>query len=323
MANARGKSIDNTHLSIDQAERRGFLHRDYIAHCLRWSHVCKYINLKQRYKTARVLDIGCGIDLPLAKMLYSSRLIVQDYVGVDYNKTDKLDMSPFHTGKMSVSAYGNVDAAKDIHLGQGAVNAYSVGSYQDDESNVHTYPSIITCFEVLEHIEPEHCRRMLQFFHEILGHKDGEATDRNGVAFISTPCWDPHTGAAANHVSEIKYHALGALIEDLGFVIENHYGTFASQKDYKKDLPPEEAKLFNRMSEYYDSNYMATIFAPLYPEKSRNCLWKIRPIKEGEEYERKFDKLIEVNSPWTSSESWSGLNGPMTDEELSQISGAG
>jgi hypothetical protein len=33
MANARGKSIDNTHLSIDQAEERGFIHRDYIAHC--------------------------------------------------------------------------------------------------------------------------------------------------------------------------------------------------------------------------------------------------------------------------------------------------
>ena len=35
MANARGKEIDNTHLSIDQAEARGFIHRDYIAHCLR------------------------------------------------------------------------------------------------------------------------------------------------------------------------------------------------------------------------------------------------------------------------------------------------
>ena len=43
MANARGKSIDNTHLSIDQAEERGFIHRDYIAHCLRWTHVAKWM----------------------------------------------------------------------------------------------------------------------------------------------------------------------------------------------------------------------------------------------------------------------------------------
>ena len=43
MANARGKKVDTTYLSIDNAEERGFLHRDYIAHCLRWSHVVKYL----------------------------------------------------------------------------------------------------------------------------------------------------------------------------------------------------------------------------------------------------------------------------------------
>ena len=41
MANEFGKAIDKTFLSIDQAETRGFLHRDYIAHCLRWTHVVK------------------------------------------------------------------------------------------------------------------------------------------------------------------------------------------------------------------------------------------------------------------------------------------
>ena len=69
MANARGKEIDNTHLSIDQAEARGFIHRDYIAHCLRWTHVSKYLHLQARYKTARVIDIGCGKDMPLALSL--------------------------------------------------------------------------------------------------------------------------------------------------------------------------------------------------------------------------------------------------------------
>ena len=52
MANIRGKAMDNTHLSIDQAEKRGFIHRDYIAHCLRWSHVAKFMGEKSRYKTA-------------------------------------------------------------------------------------------------------------------------------------------------------------------------------------------------------------------------------------------------------------------------------
>ena len=37
------RKIDKTMLSIDNAESRGFLHRDYIAHCLRWTHVTKYL----------------------------------------------------------------------------------------------------------------------------------------------------------------------------------------------------------------------------------------------------------------------------------------
>src|SRR6478752_3358418 len=111
MANERGKAIDNTHLSIDQAEARGFIHRDYIAHCLRWTHVAKY--LQSKYKDARVLDVGCGVDLPMARLLYSSRLIVNDYVGVEYNKSHKFKMEPFHSGKFPISAYGSMDFANN------------------------------------------------------------------------------------------------------------------------------------------------------------------------------------------------------------------
>ena len=58
MANARGKEIDNTHLSIDQAEARGFIHRDYIAHCLRWTKIAKDLNLGGKYKEADIIDVG-------------------------------------------------------------------------------------------------------------------------------------------------------------------------------------------------------------------------------------------------------------------------
>ena len=74
MANARGKTVDTTYLSVDQATERGFLHRDYIAHCLRWSHVIKYLGTSARYKTAKILDVGCGKEMPLAKSLHSSRM---------------------------------------------------------------------------------------------------------------------------------------------------------------------------------------------------------------------------------------------------------
>src|SRR5574343_1447146 len=97
--NTRGKHIDTTYLSIDNAEERGFLHRDYIAHCLRWSHVCKQLTKSKKYTTARILDIGCGRELPMAKMLYSSRFTPEKYFGVDYGPIPDESLSMFHTGK--------------------------------------------------------------------------------------------------------------------------------------------------------------------------------------------------------------------------------
>jgi hypothetical protein len=76
MANERGKHIDNTHLSIDQAEARGFIHRDYIAHCLRWTHVAKWMGKPDNRKNCKLLDIGCGKDVPLARMLFTSRMAI-------------------------------------------------------------------------------------------------------------------------------------------------------------------------------------------------------------------------------------------------------
>jgi hypothetical protein len=291
MANDRGKAIDNTHLSIDQAEERGFIHRDYIAHCLRWTHVAKH--LQKVYKTARVLDIGCGVDMPLARLLYSSRLIVEEYVGVDYNNPGKFKMDMFHTGKMSVHAYGNIDAGKHLVIDGEFLNVAGLAA--------HNLPNVISCFEVLEHVEPGHCRQISSVILDIL-------RLTNGRAFLSTPCWDPQVGAAANHVSEITYAAFGAMLEDLGFAIVGKWGTFASQKDYKRQFIAEYGEpIWDKLSTFYDSNYLATVFAPLYPEHSRNCLWEITPAKDS--YVRQFPPLMDTPGPWTSSEKWEELNG--------------
>src|SRR5690606_17526865 len=95
MANVRGKSIDNTHLSIDTAENRILIHRDYISHCIRWSHVIKFLLQKHVYKSIRVLDIGCGIDAPLARMMLSNRVAPVEYIGIDYNHRSKFNLEMF------------------------------------------------------------------------------------------------------------------------------------------------------------------------------------------------------------------------------------
>lgn len=294
MANARGKAIDNTHLSIDQAEARGFLHRDYIAHCFRWTHVVKYLMQKHRYKGSVIWDLGCGIDLPLAMMLYSSKMMPKEYVGFEYNSAKRLSQKNLNslsaTGRFPVRLFTDFTWPTDFY-----------STVRRDGSWGTELPNVIVSFEVIEHIEPRHAHAFLKAIYEI-------AADRDCDVFISTPAWDPGVGAAANHVSEIRYEALGALLETLGFTIVNHYGTFASQKDYKSKLNDAERAVFDRLSPYYDSNVLATFFAPMYPQYSRNVLWHLRASKQTS-IDRLFPPLATVQEPWTSSEHWRDLAG--------------
>jgi hypothetical protein len=300
MANARGKSIDNTHLSIDTAEQRGFIHRDYIAHCHRWSHVIKWLQQSKRYADAVILDVGCGKDIPMGKMLYSSRLIPKLYIGLDYNK--KLNLEPFHTGKFPIKAIGGVNFPDDISTSadntQLADDVFMVNGHADQGTLPR--PDVITSFEVIEHVEPGHARKMLEGIRDLMG--------PDSHFFLSTPCYDERVGAAGNHVNEMTHEALGALLEDLGFEIVGNYGTFASIRDYKAQLEADgHMPLFNQLRQYYDVNLLATIFAPLYPALARNNLWHLTlPTKD---YQRNFKPLSEVATPWTSSDKWEELNG--------------
>jgi len=279
MANARGKEIDNTHLSIDQAEERGFIHRDYIAHCLRWTHVAKYLHLKSRYKKASILDIGCGKDMPLAKMLMTSRIAPEYYLGVEYNKMEIPSM--FDKTRFKPNLLSGLDFTKLKEL-PNSFN-YSV------------------CFEVLEHVEPIKAIEILQHLPKFL--------KRDAVSWFSTPCWDEKVGAADNHVNEMTYEAFGSLLEEMGYKILMHWGTFASIKDYKNKLLTnfDWNVMFTKLREYYDSNYLATVFAPMFPEHSRNVLWETQYVGKLKIEERKFKPINKLEGRLGSSEKWRDL----------------
>ena len=274
MPNARGKSIDKTFLSVDNAEDRGFIHRDYLAHCLRWTHVCKYLAQHQRYKEAKILDVGCGRELPLAKTLYSSRYIPKEYVGVDYGPI-------------------NDDAIATLSKTDKFPGTYVPGT---DITTVDLQPkqfNLITCFEVFEHVEPEHGVRMLRSLLFMLSD--------DGRLMLSTPCYNERTGAADNHVNETTYEALGSILETVGFRVEANYGTFASIRDYEQDVLEDRlGPAFDKLREYYDTNYLATIFAPLYPHRSRNVLWVLRKATSFNE-PRNFKVLEQIQQPWSQS----------------------
>jgi 2-polyprenyl-3-methyl-5-hydroxy-6-metoxy-1,4-benzoquinol methylase len=246
MPNAFGKKIDKTFLSVDMAEKRGFIHRDYIAHCLRWSHVVKYLQQQSRYKTASILDIGCGKEIPLLKLLYSSKMLPAVYTGVDYGPVFMLDSLKKHEGDR-------------IHI-------FSNTSILDINCNDHIRYSTITMFEALEHMEKDMGIQVLEHIKSFM--------DEDTIFFMSTPCYDG-VNKAGNHVYEWGYQELYNELKAIGYTIANVWGTFASMKDYKYAMEPDELKLFNRLSEYYDVNLVSCIFAPLFPDKSRNCIWQL------------------------------------------------
>lgn len=271
--------INKTSLSVDQAERRGFLHRDYIAHCFRWTHIVRELQRGALYKRAHILDIGCGKEVPLAKLLYSSKLI---YTSGSYTGVDVVKMS---------------DPAPDTDR----FNPTLIRGLFPDVKLPRPRYDVIVSLETIEHVSPSLTRIILEGIYERL--------TASGVAFISTPCWDPAVGAAGNHPNEITYEALGSLLEDLGFEILGHWGTFASIKDYKGQLEEDGfGDLFKELREYYDTNVLATFFAPLYPHLARNCLWELS-CEPGENYERSFLSLADVDEPWTSNKNWRDLDG--------------
>lgn len=279
--NQFGKKVDSTYLSLETATERGFIHRDYVAHCLRWSHVIKRLSEKKTYETARILDVGCGRELPLPTTLYSSRFNVLQYTGVDVGPINDDALARFHTGKFPITAFERTDILD--------VTVTDLAGY---------HATHVTCFEVLEHVEPVHMLRMLDHIKTLLR--------PDGTAWFSTPCWDV-VSCAANHVNEMKFYALARVFLDGGWNIKAVHGTFASIKDYYNAMDTNHQKVFDQLRSYYDVNMLACIFAPLYPELSRNALWELTPTRDHTVPESCISIPNDwgvIPTPWGSSTLW-------------------
>lgn len=276
MANARNKAMDTTYLSLEQAEKRGFLHRDYVSHCNRWSHVVKWLYTGKRYDTATILDVGCGRELPLAKLLYVNKYSPKHgcYVGVDVGPIDKIDASVQKQQQFKWQVHPKTDVAE---LSPGFSSLSPEGF------------SLITCFEVVEHIEPDH---MVDFLRAVQ-----RQMAPGGTFIMSTPNYDSRIGAADNHVNEMDHQFLHATLQRVGFKVEEKYGTFASQRDIKPLLQEDGLMpLYERLHNFYDSNLLSTIFAPLYPAHARNCVWHLSLTGNSSE-----DMVEFPDRPWGSS----------------------
>lgn len=285
MPNERGKSVDTTYLSIDTVENRYLIHRDYIAHCHRWSHAVK--TAMRMRGDLFVLDIGCGREMPLAKALYTNKIGANKYCGIDYYYNVEVPEMLKGNGVFPIRLIKNADAAK-----------IDVLDRTDEETGkvspgIGFQPNLVTMFEVFEHVEPRHGRAMLENIRRIMR--------PDGVFLFSTPCFNGK--AAGNHVAEPEYEVMGATLEDAGFAVLGHWGTFASITDYRDALydryGDDGYRMFEELKTYYDVNYLASVFAPLFPDRSRNAMWELVTAEwyqqlYGVPYSRRFPPRLEV-----------------------------
>lgn len=247
------KPYNTTDLDPSTTFEKHIFHRDQFAHYLRWTHILKEAKIGDV-----IVDFGCG-NGNLLEVLYRNRFKPQCYFGLDIR------------GKTIAAAkerFGNLPFPVDFittdlikpSIDLKALNANKVVS-----------------FEVAEHVGKQNIQPFLKNFLDC-GNKDA-------TYYLSTPNYDPKVGAAGNHTydsgdgrgvapqewdhDELEYEILQA-----GFEVIKKFGTFASQKDYKPFLRGWQVDAFMALSEYYDSNLVSNLMAPIVPANlARNTLW--------------------------------------------------
>ena len=220
---------------------RKIVHRDYFAHCLRWSWASRLIKMGER-----VLDVGCGQDAPLAKVLSATNFVHGggSYLGVDMNKNVK------GHGKTWCKILTEFDFTERYA---------ELGLFD-----------VVTNFEVIEHMPHADGARLLVAMAAVL--------KPEGRIYLSTPVFNGK--AARNHTGpegrrEYTVAELQASIDKAGLRTEYRRGTFASYQPLKRALTPEHLAVYEQLREFHGDDVMSCFLAALYPDASRNCFWII------------------------------------------------
>lgn len=250
------KKYNKTQLNPDKEFNRHIYHRDQFAHYFRWTYILKIAKIGMK-----ILDLGCGTG-NLLEVLYRNKYKADKYLGVDIRKK---------TIENAENRFKNIPWA-DFLCADLCIETCQNSTETWLESTKNEKYSIVSCFEVLEHVGHSRAIFLLDNIKYI--------TNENTTVLISTPCYDKKIGAANNHmisgnVGEFTFDEIKKLLSDR-FVIENVWGTFASQKDYKNHMNEWQKTMFYKLNEYYDTNLLSNLIAPFFPQYSRNCLWKLR-----------------------------------------------
>lgn len=250
------KVYNTTDLRPDQAFERRVFHRDQFAHYLRWTYILKEAKIGES-----IVDFGCGAG-NLLEVLYRNKFKQKEYIGIDIREKTISD---------AMDKFANVPWAR----------FYAADLVRNDLDFSQFNADKVCTFEVIEHVGKQNAHIFLENFKA--------CGNNNATYYLSTPNYDPAVGAAGNHtydsgdgrgvaVQEFDHWELEEIISD-HFEIVKKFGTFASVKDYKPYMEDWQIQMYNALKEYYDSNLISNIMAPMFPEMSRNTLWVLKRKK--------------------------------------------
>lgn len=235
------RRFDKTQLKSQSYQH--LVHRDYAAHYFRWGFIKNWVKTNDK---AKVLDIGCGQDLPLPSLLsHTPSFLPKTYVGVDLNKIAKKFNAKWVGGIHD--EFNFIDNWKEI-LDQ------------------HGKFDVIVNLEVIEHMHVKDGLKLLKAMKSCL--------NPEGSIFLSTPCYDGKR-AAANHLHEYTVPELAESIDKAGLKVSDRWGTFMNWNALKKVATSSQLELVNQLRAYYHLDVLSIFLAPLYPDDSRNNMWRL------------------------------------------------
>lgn len=242
MANKRtkdGKDIerefDQTQLKLAQFKFQP--HKDYLGHIFRWGFASKYVNRK-----VKVLDVGCGQEMPFGRSLGGANpnSVPKLYVGCDLNKIScPITRKNFHCKDEFNFITGHRKLKREF------------GEFD-----------LIVNFEVFEHMQMKHGRRMLKGFKRCLA--------EDGKLIFSMPVYSDRYKMAKNHINELRKGEIEDELHKAGFKIISQFGTFGNSHDIKKVATKEELDLYKTVGEFYGNEILGCFLSPKYPHAARN-----------------------------------------------------
>lgn len=243
--------FDKSHLSPEKAWRIG---RDYLAHCIRYGFPMKVIK-EHHGAGARILEMGCGKEIPLFRTLTCDHSAVKYYKPSVYVAADlnEIQYRPRINGCETTilpktNIIHDVDKVPDVAF------------------------DFVVSFEVLEHMGKKDGLKFLEAMVNFARRKP----DREGkpaIILLSTPV---NGGKIAkNHIYEWQRSELRRAFEKLGGNVLEEYGTFSNLRDLERAMDDTEREVWNRMAAYHSPHVLSCIFSAMHPEAARNIAWKV------------------------------------------------